>query len=214
MLWSMKQRKETMILELKFFSFGFDWCESADSRNLWTCQHHFGEVGSSWGGDQSADFYGAFGTRSDLRACENSPESIVGLQARSHDVCTHEGCCEPCMLGWLGGHTSPCACELKLPLSGVGGLFVSKAGRLGFFQDGWSALESKASNFKHLGSSKITSSIQLPPKKSCDPCLVENSQRIFWYYCWLAQILQVCPLELSLKSRHLCWEVGRLQSWQ
>ena len=47
-----------------------------------------------------------------------------------------------------------------------------------------------------------------------NPCLVENDQMIFWYYILLVvQILQVCPLELSLKSRHPQGGCGRLQSW-
>lgn len=106
--------------------------------------------------------------------------------------------------------------------SGVGGLFVSKAGTLGSPQKRWvvGPLKPKASNFKHLGNSKITSSTQLPPpKRLCDesmPCR-KWSEDIRGYFDILilllvVQILQVCPLELSLKSRQSQggWEVAEL----
>ena len=79
---------------------------------LWTCQHHFGEVGSSRGGDQFADFYGAFGTRSDLRAWGHVKTQVllVCRLGRMMYVQMKVAVCPVRMLGWLRGsiHMSPC----------------------------------------------------------------------------------------------------------
>lgn len=81
-------------------------------------------------------------------------------------------------------------------------------------KDGWSA----PWNQKHPTSNiwetlKSLQAYNSPPKNGVmNPCLVENYQMIFWYYCWWSKSSRSAPWSWAWKAGNHR-EVGRLQSW-